>query len=292
MARGEDHHRFGAGTHPAGNRIAAGQQEALLHLKEPEQLEPYFRAIEDLCAAGLKLAEKTILRDLSVQVYGVIAEISRQCLDFESRLTIEQVRQELSCRAKNNRTLAELAEKCGLSERSFERQFRKHCGCSFLQYLQGAKIGGACILLQNTLYSIDEIVRICNFRSKPYFYRTFKKQTGTTPMAFRDSHRKGKRTQLSSLISKNKSEKISSSRKKILWLIIQNPSITVSQIARNLSFSRSAVQKNLEWLKNNGFITHRGSRRNGYWYFQADQAENWNPSDFGKMKDEIPAAGR
>ena len=120
-----------------------------------------------------------------MQSFGLIAEISRQCLDFESKLTIPQIRLEFSCRPWNNWSLSSLAEKCGLSERSFERQFRKLCGCSWLQYLTGAKIGFACILLQTTLYSVDEIIQLCNFRSKPYFFTAFKKQTGTTPLAFR-----------------------------------------------------------------------------------------------------------
>lgn len=239
--------------------------EKLLHLSEPELIEPFFRAVEDLCNAGLKQPGKTILRDLSIQIYGLIAEISRQCLDFESKLTIQQIRTDFSCRPWNNWSLPELARKSGLSERSFERQFRKLCGCSWLQYLTGAKIGFACILLQTTLYSVDEIIQLCNFRSKPYFFTAFKKQTGTTPLAFRGSRQKTSNFTLVSLVNKTKTEALSSCRKTILWLIMQDSRITVSRMAAVLSIQRSAVQKHLSWLKTHGFISRGGSRRSGNW---------------------------
>ena len=240
-------------------------QEKLLHLKDPETFLPLMRTVEDTCNANLKQPGKTVLRELAMQSFGLIAEISRQCLDFESKLTIPQIRLEFSCRPWNNWSLSSLAEKCGLSERSFERQFRKLCGCSWLQYLTGAKIGLACILLQTTQYSVDEIVHLCNFRSKPYFFHAFKKQTGTTPLAFRGSRQNGGKFTLSSLVSETRTETLSSCRKKILWLIMQDSRITVSRMAANLSIQRSAVQKHLSWLKTHGFISRGGSRRSGSW---------------------------
>ncbi len=241
------------------------QQEKILHLNEPELIEPFFLAVEDLCNAGLKHPDKTILRDLAVQIYGLIAELSRQCLDFESKLTIRQIQAEFSCRPWNNWSLPELARKSGLSERSFERQFRRLCGCSWLQYLTGAKIGLAGILLQTTLYSVDEIIDLCNFRSKPYFHQVFKRQTGATPLAYRGS-RQNDKSSLASLFKITREENIlTANRKKILWLLLQNSRTTVSEIAGKMDIHRSAVQKNLDWLKARHYIRRQGSRRAGYW---------------------------
>ncbi|MBQ6599924.1 MAG: helix-turn-helix domain-containing protein [Lentisphaeria bacterium] len=240
-------------------------QEKILHLIEPELIEPFFLAVEDLCNAGLKHPDKTILRDLAVQIYGLIAELSRQCLDFESKLTIQQIQTEFSCRPWNNWSLPELARKSGLSERSFERQFRKLCGCSWLQYLTGAKIGMASILLQTTQYRVDEIVKLCNFRSKPYFHQVFKRQTGATPLAYRGSWQNDK-SSLASLFKSTREENIlTANRKKILWLLLQNSRTTVSEIAGKMDIHRSAVQKNLDWLKARHYIRRQGSRRAGYW---------------------------
>ena len=134
-----------------------------------------------------------------------------------------------------------------------------------MQYLIGAKISMACALLQTTRYSVDEIIQICNFRSKTYFYHAFKRQTGVTPLLFRGIQRNGEKTMLSSLVAENREETLSSNRKHILWLLLQDSRITVSQMAEKLFIHRSAVQKNLEWLKSHDYIRHNGSRRAGYW---------------------------
>lgn len=245
--------------------ISPLRKERLLHLKEPEKVQQIFQDMEKLLFANLKQATQTVLRDLAVYIFTVIAEISRQCLDFESKLTVRQIRGEIACNPWNNYTLPELSRMCGLSERSFEQQFRKYCGCSFMQYLIGAKISMACALLQTTRYSVDEIIQICNFRSKTYFYHAFKRQTGVTPLLFRGIQRNGEKTMLSSLVAENREETLSSNRKHILWLLLQDSRITVSQMAEKLFIHRSAVQKNLEWLKSHDYIRHNGSRRAGYW---------------------------
>jgi AraC-like DNA-binding protein len=241
-------------------------QEKLLHLKEPEAFLPLMRMVEDTCIANLKQPGKTILRELAMQSFGVIAEISRQCLDFESKLTIQQIGTEFSCRPWINWSLPELARKSGLSPRSFERQFRNYYGCSWLQYLTGMKIGMASILLQTTRYPVDEIVSLCNFRSKPYFHQVFKKQTGATPLAYRGNRQNTKKSMLASLFKRTREEKIlTANRKKILWLLLQDPRTTLSEIAGKMAIHRSAVQKNLDWLKANHYIRRQGSKRAGYW---------------------------
>ena len=241
------------------------REERPLHLKEPEKIQSVFQAIESLLHSNLEQPEPTVLRDLAVRIFTLIAEISRQCLDYESKLTIQQIRGEIDCRPWNNYSLSELSRICGLSERRFEQQFREIYGCSYLLYLIGAKIGMACNLLQTTKYSVDEIVKLCNFRSKSYFYRVFKKQTGVTPLGFRGIQQNGEKTTLSRLVMKNRKDALTSNRKHILWLLLRNSRITVSEIAEKLSIHRSAVQKNLEWLKTHHYIRHNGSRRAGSW---------------------------
>ena len=140
-------------------------------------------------------------------------------------------------------------------------------------------------MLKNTNYSVQEIISICNFQSVSYFYKLFRKHTGVTPCAFRGENRLQFSTQLSHLLVQavQNTDGLTTNRKNMLWQIQQNPRITISEMAAQLSIQRSAVQKNIEWLKNNGFITHRGSRRNGLWYLQAVAKTNWKTNN-KKMK--------
>ena len=244
--------------------LARMRQERLIRLKNPEKILSVLRSIENLLQTNLKSADQEVLCDLASLIYTLIAKISLHGLDFESRLSIQQICEEIVCNPWNNYSVAEMAEKSGLSIRSFARQFRKLCGCSYLQYLTGAKIGLACNLLQSTGYSVNEIMTLCNFRSKPGFFQAFKKQTGITPQVFRAT-RKESYSDVSSLVKTVKENKLTAKRKNILWLLIQNTRITVSEIAETISIQRSAVQKNLEWLKAHNYIQRHGSKRAGYW---------------------------
>ena len=44
-----------------------------------------------------------------------------------------------------------------------------------------------------------------------------------------------------------------------------NPNITVSELHQILGISKTAVEKNLKFLKENDYIDRIGSKKGGYW---------------------------
>lgn len=54
-------------------------------------------------------------------------------------------------------------------------------------------------------------------------------------------------------------------RKKILSEIRNNPNITFIQLANILGISTTAIEKNVGYLKDNGYIERIGSSKVGYW---------------------------
>lgn len=239
-------------------------QEHVFHASEPEQILFFLDKIERVLLENLEQSSSTVLRDSAIHSYGLIAEISRQCMDFESLLSVRQIRVEISCNPWGDYKLSDLAYKCGLSERSFERQFRQNFNCSLSQYVIGAKVTLACRLLKTTSYSIDEIFSMCRFSSKAFFYQAFKKVTGTTPMHFRGSpFRSG--NSLINILNLTEKTELSPDRKNILCLIMNNPHITITQITQSLKLSRTAVRKEIDLMRNEGIIQHKGSCRTGYW---------------------------
>ena len=44
-----------------------------------------------------------------------------------------------------------------------------------------------------------------------------------------------------------------------------NPNITSSQLASILGISTTAIEKNISYLKNKGYIQRIGSNKTGYW---------------------------
>lgn len=84
-------------------------------------------------------------------------------------------------------TLAEIAESAGMSPYYFARQFKQSTGLAPHQYLSECRIESAKALLSDTDESIAEIGLRLGFSNQSHFTAQFRKLTGTTPRAFRQS---------------------------------------------------------------------------------------------------------
>ncbi len=89
----------------------------------------------------------------------------------------------------DNRRLARMA---GLSERTFERQFRRHYGLSPHQYVKRVRVRMACRALVYTDQSIARIAAEHGFADQSYFTREFREVIGTTPSDYRRSFGDGR----------------------------------------------------------------------------------------------------
>jgi transcriptional regulator GlxA family with amidase domain len=82
-------------------------------------------------------------------------------------------------------TIASLADKAGLTLRTFARRFKKATGDTPIEYLQHLRIGKARTLLETTGDPIDNIIWQTGYEDISSFRRLFKKITGLTPTAYR-----------------------------------------------------------------------------------------------------------
>lgn len=82
-----------------------------------------------------------------------------------------------------------IAAAADLSEDHFGRIFRRHIGCSPMQYLQEFRIEKSRFLLSNTDLFVEEVARSVGFRDQFYFSRLFQRKTGQSPTAFRAAAR-------------------------------------------------------------------------------------------------------
>lgn len=78
-------------------------------------------------------------------------------------------------------SLDEIAEHFGISKSYLCRIFKKHTGLTVITYLNSLKIQEASRLLNETDKSIEEICRLCGFKNRIYFTRTFKQFMELTP---------------------------------------------------------------------------------------------------------------
>ena len=83
-------------------------------------------------------------------------------------------------------TIAALADRISMSERSFQRLFTKEVGMSPGKYVERTRIDAARRLLEHTEDGVGAIARRCGFRGVETFHRSFKRLVGVTPNEYRD----------------------------------------------------------------------------------------------------------
>ena len=81
--------------------------------------------------------------------------------------------------------VGELAQLLGVSESQLHSHFRKAAGIPLGGYLQNHRMNRAMSLLKNTDLRLYDVAERCGFGSPQAFNRTFKAETGVTPLKYR-----------------------------------------------------------------------------------------------------------
>ena len=63
----------------------------------------------------------------------------------------------------------------------------------------------------------------------------------------------------------DKEKKLNPTRTRILEEMSNNPNVTHEQLEKLVGVGRTAIQNNISYLRNNGFIERIGSNKNGWW---------------------------
>ncbi|XEC93385.1 helix-turn-helix domain-containing protein [Paenibacillus tarimensis] len=80
-----------------------------------------------------------------------------------------------------------LCRQAAVSSAHYSREFKKYTGINVTDYIVTKRVILAKEMLSATNHTIALIAELSGFESLPYFHRTFKKNTGMTPAAFRKS---------------------------------------------------------------------------------------------------------
>ncbi len=81
--------------------------------------------------------------------------------------------------------VARMAERSGLSERSFKRRFRAETGLSPIEYVQALRVEEAKQYLETSDLTTDAVARAVGYEDTPFFRRLFKRRSGITPARYR-----------------------------------------------------------------------------------------------------------
>ena len=81
-------------------------------------------------------------------------------------------------------SVAEIAERCNVSEVYFRKIFKSIYGISPLKAINSLRIEHACRLLESGYYRVSEVASMSGFEDTKYFSTCFKKHTGKTPYEY------------------------------------------------------------------------------------------------------------
>jgi len=102
---------------------------------------------------------------------------------------VERARRWLDTHVAEPYDLAATARAAATSARTLLRHFAAAHGQSPLDYLHALRVARACVLLETTYSSVEQIALMCGYQDTGTFRRLFVKGTGELPAAYRDLYR-------------------------------------------------------------------------------------------------------
>jgi AraC-like DNA-binding protein len=82
-------------------------------------------------------------------------------------------------------TQAQVAKVAGFAPDYFSRLFRREQGVTFAHYVQELRVERAKEMLHRTMLPVEEVQKLCGFRTRTYFHRVFKDAVKKTPAEYR-----------------------------------------------------------------------------------------------------------
>mgnify|MGYP001627879094 CR=1 FL=1 len=86
-------------------------------------------------------------------------------------------------------SIPDLADRCGVSVRQFERKFKQHLKTTPQQFIIKTRVYAACDDLRRTRRSLASIATSMGFYDQAAFTRLFRKHMGMTPLQYRNQFR-------------------------------------------------------------------------------------------------------
>ena len=126
---------------------------------------------------------------LLYDIYGIISSSENgEYIGIGKKSKISEARSFIDANYKNpSLSLANLAEKFGMSEVYFRRLFKAQNGVSPSQYLISVRLSKAKELMEYPILGIEDCALQSGFSSHQYFCRVFKKAIGVSPMRYRQT---------------------------------------------------------------------------------------------------------
>ncbi|MBQ8368611.1 MAG: helix-turn-helix transcriptional regulator [Clostridia bacterium] len=167
--------------------LFTAQDYAQLRIQNPDAVHKTFRQLFDTVSLDREYGAFTA----SAMLYSMLIEFNRSVSDIPAMPTckspaIQSVLDYIEAHYAEEIALEDLCSAAGgLSEQYLCRLFKASVGLRPIEYILRKRIDIARSYLDKTDLPITDIAVKCGFNNTSYFYRNFKKFTGTSPLTYR-----------------------------------------------------------------------------------------------------------
>lgn len=180
---------FGITADGLRGSLFTGQEYARLEVSRPDLLHNTFRQMFDALSLDRDYGGFTA----SSMLYTMLIDLNRNVSEIPSAAVcrnpaIQSVLEYIEKHYAEEITLENLCEAAGgLSEQYLCRLFKSTVGQRPIEFILRKRIDTARAYLDKTDLPISDIAVKCGFHNTSYFYRNFKKFTGTSPLTYRQN---------------------------------------------------------------------------------------------------------
>jgi len=155
--------------------------------RELRQLEEWILHVEEELSYGKQSSFILAEAYLSLIIGTLSRRYGRQAEVLPKPRVFEDLSAWLEGELARPVTVAEMAMRARMSERTFYRAFRESAGISPLAHLLNLRLRRAADLLREggAAHSVTEIAQLCGFDDSNYFSRCFRRFSGLSPKEFR-----------------------------------------------------------------------------------------------------------
>lgn len=152
------------------------------HDPQVYQAKPWMDKKPSYLSPGQQLETEAILQFL---FSGFVESTTGLAFNTNEKYHLQQILNHIQQNLHNDIKINDLAEIACLSKDHFTRTFKTIMGEPPCEYIIRKRIEKAQFLLLSTDYPINRIIDETNFKSTPYFTRTFRRFTSLTPGEYR-----------------------------------------------------------------------------------------------------------